>query len=76
MRELCYAPELCAVAVFLVVHRQRPANVRPTPFDRLLWLRLRLDLRDYLADILSGLANTSIQTVAGLTPAAWTAKRH
>jgi transposase len=35
--------------------------------------RLKIPVRDYLADILPGLANTSIQRVAELTPAAWIA---
>jgi hypothetical protein len=32
--------------------------------------RLRLPIRDYLAAVLPGLANTSIQRLADLTPAA------
>ena len=36
--------------------------------------RLKLPVRDYLAQILPGLADTSIQRVAELTPAAWAAK--
>lgn len=36
--------------------------------------RLEIPIRDYLADILPGLANTSIQRVAELTPAAWIAR--
>src|ERR1700692_949497 len=36
--------------------------------------RLKVPVRDYLADILPGLANTSIQHVAELTPAAWIAR--
>jgi hypothetical protein len=36
--------------------------------------RLEIPIRDYLADILPGLSNTSIQRVAELTPAAWIAK--
>jgi transposase len=36
--------------------------------------RLKVPVRDYLADILPGLANTSIQRVAELTPAAWIAR--
>jgi transposase len=36
--------------------------------------RLKIPVRDYLADILPGLANTSIQRVAELTPAAWLAR--
>ena len=38
--------------------------------------RLQVPVRDYLAAILPGLANTPIQHVAGLTPAAWAAKTH
>jgi transposase len=37
--------------------------------------RLEIPIRDYLADILPGLVNTSIQRVAELTPTAWIAKR-
>jgi hypothetical protein len=33
--------------------------------------RLTIPVRDYLANVLPGLANTSIQRVAALTPAAW-----
>jgi hypothetical protein len=36
--------------------------------------RLKIPVRDYLADTLPGLANISIQRVAQLTPAAWLAK--
>lgn len=36
--------------------------------------RLKIPVREYLADILPGLANTSINCVADLTPAAWAAK--
>jgi transposase len=36
--------------------------------------RLNIPVRDYLADILPGLANTLIQRVAALTPKIWTAK--
>jgi transposase len=36
--------------------------------------RLKIPVRDYLADILPGLAGTSIQRVAQLTPAAWLSK--
>jgi nucleotidyltransferase/DNA polymerase involved in DNA repair len=36
--------------------------------------RLKVPVRDYLADILPGLANTSIQRVAELTPADWIAR--
>jgi transposase len=34
--------------------------------------RLKIPVRDYLADILPGLANTSIQRMPELTPSAWT----
>ena len=37
--------------------------------------RLNLPIRDYLADILPGLANVPIQRIAELTPAAWAARR-
>ena len=33
--------------------------------------RLKIPVRDYLADILPGLANTSIRRIANLTPSAW-----
>jgi transposase len=36
--------------------------------------RLKIPVRDYLAAVLPGLANMSIQRVAGLTPPAWAAK--
>ena len=36
--------------------------------------RLKIPVREYLADILAGLANTTIQSIAALTPAAWAAK--
>jgi transposase len=36
--------------------------------------RLKIPVRDYLADILPGLANAPRQRVADLTPAAWAAK--
>ena len=36
--------------------------------------RLKVPVCDYLADIVPGLANTSIQSVAELTPAAWIAR--
>jgi transposase len=36
--------------------------------------RLKLPVRDYLAKILPGLADTSIQRVVELTPAAWAAR--
>ncbi len=35
--------------------------------------RLNIPVRDYLADILPGLTNRSIQRVADLTPATWAA---
>lgn len=38
--------------------------------------RLRIPVRDYLADILPGLADKTIQQVAGLTPTAWAAKHN
>jgi hypothetical protein len=36
--------------------------------------RLKIPVRDYLADILPGLANTPLQRIADLTPAAWAEK--
>ena len=36
--------------------------------------RLKIPVRNYLADILPGLANASVQRIAELTPAAWAAK--
>ena len=36
--------------------------------------RLKIPVRDYLADILPGLANAPLQRIAELTPAAWAAK--
>jgi hypothetical protein len=36
--------------------------------------RLKIPVRDYLADILPGLANIPLQRIAELTPAAWAAK--
>jgi transposase len=36
--------------------------------------RLKIAARDYLADILPGLANAPLQRIADLTPAAWAAK--
>jgi len=36
--------------------------------------RLRIPVREYLNEILPGLANRSIQQVADLTPAAWAAR--
>jgi hypothetical protein len=36
--------------------------------------RLKIPIRNYLADILPGLANASIQRIADITPAAWAAK--
>ena len=38
--------------------------------------RLRIPVRDYLADILPGLADMPIQRVAALTPTAWAANTH
>jgi transposase len=38
--------------------------------------RLTVPVRDYLAAILPGLANTSILRVAELTPAAWIARHN
>ena len=38
--------------------------------------RLRIPVREYLNEILPGLANRSIQQVAGLTPAAWAARHN
>jgi transposase len=37
--------------------------------------RLKLPVRDYLANVLPGLADTPLQHVAALTPAAWAARR-
>lgn len=37
--------------------------------------RLRTPIRDYLADILPGLANAPIRRIAEFTPTAWTARR-
>ena len=37
--------------------------------------RLKVPVRDYLGDILPGLADTSIQCVADLTLAAWVANQ-
>ena len=36
--------------------------------------RLKIPIRNYLADILPGLANAPLQSVADRTPAAWAAK--
>ena len=36
--------------------------------------RLKIPVRDYLADILPGLANAPRQRVADLTPATWAAR--
>jgi len=36
--------------------------------------RLTIPVRDYLADILPGLADAPIRRVAALTPTAWAAK--
>jgi transposase len=38
--------------------------------------RLAIPIRDYLAAVLPGIANVSIQSLADLTPAAWAARRH
>ena len=38
--------------------------------------RLRIPVREYLNDILPGLADRSIQQVANLTPAAWAARQN
>jgi transposase len=38
--------------------------------------RLRIPVREYLAHVLPGLADTPVQTIAGLTPKAWAAKIH
>ncbi len=35
---------------------------------------LKISVRDYLADILPGLANAPLQRIADLTPAAWAAR--
>lgn len=37
--------------------------------------RLKIPIREYLADVLPGLADISIQRLAELTPSAWAAKR-
>jgi len=36
--------------------------------------RLKIPVRNYLAEILPGLANAPVQRIAELTPAAWAAK--
>ena len=36
--------------------------------------RLKIPVRDYLAAVLPGLADISIQRLAGLTPTAWAAR--
>ena len=36
--------------------------------------RLKISARDYLAAVLPGLADTSVQRISGLTPAAWAAR--
>ena len=38
--------------------------------------RLKIPVRDYLADVLPGLAYAPVQRIAELTPAAWAAKTH
>ncbi|MHB1744386.1 MAG: hypothetical protein ACYCRE_06395 [Acidobacteriaceae bacterium] len=37
--------------------------------------RMKIPVRDYLGDILPGLADTFIQRLAKLTPTAWAANR-
>jgi len=37
--------------------------------------RMKIPIREYLASVLPGLADTSVQRLAGLTPAAWAAAR-
>jgi hypothetical protein len=37
--------------------------------------RLRIPVRDYLANVLPGLADAPLQRIAELTPAAWAATR-
>ena len=37
--------------------------------------RMKIPIRDYLAAVLPGIANLSIQRLADLTPAAWAARR-
>jgi transposase len=37
--------------------------------------RLKIPVRDYLADILPRLANAPVQRIADLTPAVWAAKK-
>jgi hypothetical protein len=37
--------------------------------------RLKIPIREYLAGVLPGLADRSVQRLAGLTPAAWAAAR-
>jgi hypothetical protein len=36
--------------------------------------RIKVPVRNYLADVLPGLANAPLQRIAELTPAAWHAK--
>ena len=38
--------------------------------------RLKIPVREYLASVLPGLANRSVQRLAELTPAAWAAKQN
>jgi transposase len=38
--------------------------------------RMKIPIRDYLAAILPGIADVSIQRLASLTPAAWAARQH
>jgi hypothetical protein len=37
--------------------------------------RIKLPVREYLSAVLLGLANTQIQRLSNLTPAAWAAQR-
>jgi hypothetical protein len=37
--------------------------------------RIKLPVREYLSAVLPGLANTQIQRLSNLTPAAWAAQR-
>jgi len=37
--------------------------------------RLKIPIREYLAGVLPGLADRSVQRLAGLTPTAWAAVR-
>jgi len=55
-----------AVLIALAQHGQEKPVIR--------FRRLKIPVRDYLADILPGLAYTPLQRIADLTPAAWAAK--